>query len=667
DSWGGGIELAILTKLYEIEICVINSECGGRIDYFGEDCQFPYRVFLLYDGLHYDPVYYSKFDPDENKELIQTKFLRNDEMILNLAKKLIEPTTPPASSTTPNIEKNAKDCDYKQMMKGNELVHILHFSHILSAREVLTNSSHTLRSIPMPSKACRDRLVRTPTAIVMVGLPARGKTYISKKLARYLHWIGIKTKVFNVGEYRREAVKVYGGKHFFDPDNAEAVAVRNLCAQQALEDMCNFLSDEGEDFTRSVRMEVSHPTSVPKWDGSRIFDATNTTRDRRRMIYDYCTQTFCFRVFFIESICDSAEIIEANIKEVKLKSPDYKEMLASAAVDDFLSRIALYEKSYETIDDKTDEKNLSFIKLFNCGERFLVHKIGGHIQSRVVYFLMNIHVLPRTIYITRHGESELNTQQRIGGDPPLSPRGKMYADALAQYMAKENIPDLIVWTSKLLRTIQTAAKINAPKEQWKALDEINAGICEGLTYLEIAERFPEEFALRDQSKYYYRYPGGESYQDLVARLEPVIMELERAENVLVVCHQAVARCILAYFLDKNADDLPYTKVPLHTLIKLTPLAYGCKLEYVPLNVEAVNTHREKPRNCQLMRTLDDAVGEYVATADEKHNNEGIQNEVIYSGTTNTIVERKVRTMRNDSSNENGALNNIGSLIQDLPE
>ena len=38
----------------------------------------------------------------------------------------------------------------------------------------------------------------------------------------------------------------------------------------------------------------------------------------------------------------------------------------------------------------------------------------------------------------------------------------------------ENIPDLIVWTSQMQRTIQTAAKINAPKEQWKALNEINA-------------------------------------------------------------------------------------------------------------------------------------------------------------------------------------------------
>ena len=55
DSWGGGIELSILTQEYEIEICVINTESGGRIDYFGEDRNFPHRVFLLYHNLHYDP------------------------------------------------------------------------------------------------------------------------------------------------------------------------------------------------------------------------------------------------------------------------------------------------------------------------------------------------------------------------------------------------------------------------------------------------------------------------------------------------------------------------------------------------------------------------------------------------------------------------------------
>lgn len=72
----------------------------------------------------------------------------------------------------------------------------------------------------------RNKLVKTPTVICMVGLPARGKTYISKKLARYLNWIGVKTKVFNVGEYRREAFHEFAGKEFFDPENKEFVKIR---------------------------------------------------------------------------------------------------------------------------------------------------------------------------------------------------------------------------------------------------------------------------------------------------------------------------------------------------------------------------------------------------------------------------------------------------------
>lgn len=116
-----------------------------------------------------------------------------------------------------------------------------------------------------------------------------------------------------------------------------------------------------------------------------------------------------------------------------------------------------------------------------------------------------------------------------------------------------------------------------------------------MTYDEVKEKFPEEFALRDEDKYYYRYPAGEvheqpfgaltlylikykansflnpppplpllplqSYQDLVQRVEPVIMELERQENVLVICHQAVMRCLLAYFLDKSAGGYSKSHKP----------------------------------------------------------------------------------------------------------
>lgn len=77
------------------------------------------------------------------------------------------------------------------------------------------------------------------------------------------------------------------------------------------------------------------------------------------------------------------------------------------------------------------------------------------------------------------------------------------------------------------------------------------GVCEGLTYEEMQDKFPQEFAWRDQDKLRYRYPWGESYVDIMARLDPVLLELEHEDNVIVVSHQAVLRCILGYFLNKK--------------------------------------------------------------------------------------------------------------------
>uniref|UniRef100_A0A8C1G0F0 6-phosphofructo-2-kinase/fructose-2,6-bisphosphatase-like n=1 Tax=Cyprinus carpio TaxID=7962 RepID=A0A8C1G0F0_CYPCA len=395
------------------------------------------------------------------------------------------------------------------------------------------------------STASRPQFTNCPTMIVMVGLPARGKTYISKKLTRYLNWIGVPTQVFNLGQYRREVLQTYKNYEFFRPDNEEAMKIRRY-------------------------------------------------------------NTFRMIVFFIESVCDDPEIIEANTMQVKLSSPDYENYDKEEALVDFLKRIDCYKMSYVPLDEEKD-RHLSFIKIFNVGSRYLVNRVQDHIQSRIVYYLMNIHVTPRSIYLSRHGESELNLLGRIGGDTGLSSQGQKYAKALAEFIRGQSIKDLKVWTSHMKRTIQTAEALGVPYEQWKALNEIDAGVCEEMTYEEIQATHPEEFALRDQDKYRYRYPKGESYEDLVHRLEPVIMELERQENVLVICHQAVMRCLLAYFLDKSEDDLPYLKCPLHTVLKLTPLAYGCKVESFYLNIQAVNTHRDRPTNVNVARKPEEAL------------------------------------------------------------
>ncbi|XP_044284379.1 6-phosphofructo-2-kinase/fructose-2,6-bisphosphatase 3 isoform X2 [Varanus komodoensis] len=426
-------------------------------------------------------------------------------------------------------------------------------------------------------RSCGPQLTNSPTVIVMVGLPARGKTYISKKLTRYLNWIGVPTKVFNVGEYRREAVRHYSSYNFFRPDNEEAMKVRRQCAFNALRDVKAYLLEEGGQIA--------------------VFDATNTTRERRSMILHFARENG-FKVFFIESVCNDPSVVATNIMEVKLSSPDYRDCDTTEAMEDFMKRISCYQASYQPLDPDDYDRELSLIQVIDVGRRYIVNRVQDHIQSRIVYYLMNIHVQPRTIYLCRHGESESNLKGKIGGDSGLSNRGKKFASALNCFIQEQNLKDLKVWTSQLKKTIQTAEALELPYEQWKALNEIDAGVCEEMTYDEIKEKYPEELALRDQDKYYYRYPSGESYQDLVQRLEPVIMELERQENVLVISHQAVMRCLLAYFLDKSAEEMPYLKCPLHTVLKLTPVAYGCKVESIYLNVEAVNTHRDRPEDAR---------------------------------------------------------------------
>ncbi|KAH8927862.1 fructose-2,6-bisphosphatase [Atractiella rhizophila] len=420
--------------------------------------------------------------------------------------------------------------------------------------------------------------------VAMVGLPARGKSYLSNKLQRYLRWLEYSVKVFNVGQLRRQIYKkraqLYGKKDdqsaaFFDSKNEEYNKKREEMAEQCLENLIKWLKYEGGNVG--------------------IHDATNSSRERRRKIHERIAKEPNIKLIFIESLCTDNAIITTNIlHKVSSGDPDYDGMPKEVAEQDFRKRIKHYEDHYETIDSQL-ERHLSWCKLVNVGHTVETNKIETYLQSRVVFYLMNLHLTPRSIFFTRHGESQFNLEGKIGGDAGLSVRGQKYAEQLPN-LIHSIIGDapLNVWTSTLRRTVQTAANLPYEKKTWKSLDELDAGVCDGMTYEEIEQLYPEDYAARDDDKFNYRYRGGESYRDVVVRLEPVILELERQENIIVVCHQAVLRCLYAYFHDLSPDELPYIKIPLHTVIKLTPKAYGCDEHRYTLPIEAVDTTRPKP-------------------------------------------------------------------------
>lgn len=180
----------------------------------------------------------------------------------------------------------------------------------------------------------------------------------------------------------------------------------------------------------------------------------------------------------------------------------------------------------------------------------MANNIRGSLQSDVLQFLLSLHNTPRPIYLTRHGQSQYNVLGKVGGDSDLSDAGEEYALKLAEFvndhvLSDDSIPAHLLpkcnpkhcrlWTSSLSRTINTARHIcHDPQEGgwltmrprvWNNLDELYAGIFDGLTYEEIEENAPEEFQRRKENKLAYRYPRGESYLDVIARLDKLIHEV----------------------------------------------------------------------------------------------------------------------------------------------
>lgn len=423
--------------------------------------------------------------------------------------------------------------------------------------------------------------------LIMVGLPATGKTHIAKRICRFLSFFhDIPAQIFNVGDYRRQLCGTKLSADFFDPENAEGTAQRTMACDAALKDLIEYVKQDG------VRVAA--------------FDATNSSRERRKHIFELLEKAgLGAKRMFVESICDEEDLLEENIRKVKLSTPDYRGMDPEEAVADFKRRRENYMKVYEPVSAEDGP----YIKIVNS-RQFIVNNIRGYFPLKVVHFVMNLHTLPRAFYLSRHGQSEYNLLGKIGGDSGLTPAGLEYARRLAlfckEYISVKNDTDeetgeetktlrpCRLWTSTLRRTKETAQFIdhkkvnftfdNGDNLDWvqfrpmprRNLDELYAGSCDGMTYKEIEQMFPEEFARRQNDKMAYRYPRGESYMDVTLRLEPLAQEMERTrEPILIVAHQGILRILYAYFMGLDRKEAPYVSIPLNNVIELNPHAYGC--------------------------------------------------------------------------------------------
>ncbi|KAI1428487.1 6-phosphofructo-2-kinase-domain-containing protein [Xylaria sp. FL1777] len=381
------------------------------------------------------------------------------------------------------------------------------------------------RSLVSPDGRIADRDVAAKLVIVMVGLPARGKSYITKKLRRYLSWQQHNTKIFNVGNRRRiqanmlsstkpvtqnsintprEAATVLlngaqfdsstannpspssqenpahvdHSAKFFDPKNSEAFKLREEMAIDTLDELLDYLLCGGGSIG--------------------ILDATNSTIERRQHVFDHIkAREPKLGILFIESVCKNPELLEANMR-LKLSGPDYKDKDPVKSLADFRERVKAYESAYVPLGDYEEDHGMQYIKMIDVGKKLTHFGLEGFLSTGIASYLSSFNLSPRQIWITRHGQSVDNHLGKIGGNSDLTHRGHAYSHVLYNFItqkrkdwlidqnnkiAQSSFPPLpgdqsppypeineeldkntCVWTSMLTRSIQTAQHFEADED-----------------------------------------------------------------------------------------------------------------------------------------------------------------------------------------------------------
>ena len=117
--------------------------------------------------------------------------------------------------------------------------------------------------------------------------------------------------------------------------------------------------------------------------------------------------------------------------------------------------------------------------------------------------------------------------------------------------------------------------------QIKSLDEQDFGLWDGMSDADCKEAFIKDYEERQFDQLRYRYPRGESYTDVIARIEPIIFELERqAGPIIIIGHEEVLKCLYVYFCNAPIIEIPSIKIPSNSIIKFVPVAYGFSEERV---------------------------------------------------------------------------------------
>jgi len=126
-------------------------------------------------------------------------------------------------------------------------------------------------------------------------------------------------------------------------------------------------------------------------------------------------------------------------------------------------------------------------------------------------------------------------------------------------------------------TVQKASgpALNVKVVEKPQMAEINPGIWDGLSPDQAKKYYRADWERFIKDPYSFRAPRAESYHDLSIRLEPILTELEREkEDLLIIGHSSVIRCLLAYLIGLPASEIPAIEIARGDLLEVIPASYG---------------------------------------------------------------------------------------------
>lgn len=160
------------------------------------------------------------------------------------------------------------------------------------------------------------------------------------------------------------------------------------------------------------------------------------------------------------------------------------------------------------------------------------------------------------IYLIRHGESEWNKLKKVQGqvNTQLTELGKIQAKAMGNRLIKENID--IIYTSDLSRAFDTAKIIgktlNRPINITESIREINFGVWEGLTNLEVQQKYKDQYNIWIKNPEKLNLNGAENLESLKNRVmlwTSSILQENMGKNIAIVSHSATLKVLLLSLLD----------------------------------------------------------------------------------------------------------------------